>query len=149
MDTDNYLTRFFIDYQRASGTKLNREQFITLLTFFPALAVVKADENIDEEEWIFIEHIAKAMADTFRDELPDAAARLQLKEAFFHELKFLAANMTTWQEPFLQTLKNYLRELPDIARNVLDVIYLFADASENISQAEERVIAEIRRKLDI
>jgi hypothetical protein len=62
MDINNYLTQFFIDYQKVSQTKLNREQFITLLIFFPTLLVVSADENIDKEEWIFVEYIAKAMA---------------------------------------------------------------------------------------
>ncbi|WP_250630834.1 hypothetical protein [Rhodoflexus caldus] len=149
MDTDNYLTRFFIDYQAVSETKLNREQFITLLTFFPTLLVVGADENIDDEEWIFVEHIAKAMADTFREELPDYNARMQLKEHFFADLKFLTEHMQAWKEPFLQTLKKYLQELPDIADEVLDVLYLFADASESTSEEEERVINNIREQLGI
>ncbi|WP_448519330.1 hypothetical protein [Rhodoflexus sp.] len=149
MDTGNYLTRFFIDYQRASHTQLSREQFITLLTFFPTLLVVGADERIDNEEWIFVEHIAKAMADTFREEFPDDDARLQLKERFLADLKFLTAHMQVWKEPFLQTLQKYLQELPDIADQVLDVLYLFADASEAISEQEARVINDIRKQLGI
>jgi hypothetical protein len=149
MDTDNYLTRFFIHYQTASGTTLNREQFITLLTFFPTLLVVSADENIDDEEWIFVEHIAKAMADTFREELPDYEARMQLKDAFFNDLKFLTEHIQVWKEQFLQILKKYLQELPDIADKVLDVLYLFADASDNTSEDEERIIKYIREQLGI
>lgn len=149
MDADNYLTRFFIEYKAASHTRLNREQFITLLTFFPTLQVIGADHKIDNEEWIFVEHIAKAMADTFREELPSRAAHEQLKEEFFNDLKFLIAHMSTWQEPFLQTLKKYLQELPEIAEEVLDVLYMFADASDATSADEERVINEIRQKLDI
>jgi hypothetical protein len=149
MDINNYLTQFFIDYQKVSQTKLNREQFITLLIFFPTLLVVSADENIDKEEWIFVEYIAKAMADTFREELPDYDARMQLKEYFFSDLKFLTEHMQVWKEQFLQTLQKYLQELPDIADKVLDVLYLFADASEATSDDEERVINDIREKLGV
>ncbi|MCS7019438.1 MAG: hypothetical protein RMJ87_10125, partial [Cytophagales bacterium] len=100
-------------------------------------------------EWIFVEHIAKAMADTFRDELPDYNARMQLKAHFFADLQFLTEHMQAWKEPFLETLKRYLEELPDIADEVLDVLYLFADASENTSEEEERVINDIRTQLGI
>jgi hypothetical protein len=42
-----------------------------------------------------------------------------------------------------------LQELPDIADEVLDVLYLFADASESTSEEEERVINNIREQLGI
>lgn len=57
--------------------------------------------------------------------------------------------MQVWKEQFLQTLQKYLQELPDIADKVLDVLYLFADASEAISDDEVRVINYIREKLGI
>ncbi|MCS6967132.1 MAG: hypothetical protein RMJ44_02270 [Cytophagales bacterium] len=148
MDAENYLTQFFIRYRAASHTRLDREQFLTLLVFFPALLVIGADENIDEEEWIYVEYIAKAMADVFREETPSANIE-QLKEHFLADLKFLTTHMQQWKMLFLQSLKKYLEELPSISEQVIDVLYLFADASGNASSEEMHTIEEIRQFLGI
>jgi uncharacterized membrane protein len=64
-------------------------------------------------------------------------------------LKFLTEHIQVWKEQFLQILKKYLQELPDIADKVLDVLYLFADASDSTSEDEERIIKYIREQLGI
>ncbi len=142
------ISRLHAQYQPQAGSVLPREQFITLLTFFPVLLVVNADAHLQEEERIFVTFIAKAMADTFDQELPDRAARAQLQQQFTTDLDYLLHHHQ-WEAPFMETLANYLAEMPQIKETVLEVIYLFADAAEETSAAEARTIGQIRARLGI
>jgi len=49
----------------------------------------------------------------------------------------------------METLARYLAEMPQIKETVLEALYLFADAAEETSAAEARVIGQIRAQLGI
>jgi hypothetical protein len=137
-ELNDALTRLYVQYQRGSQTALPREQFITLLTFFPVLLVVAADDHLQDGEQVYVDFIAKAMADTFDGELPDRAARAQLARHFGADLRYL-----------LQHLRDYLAEQPSLKETVLDVLYLFADAEGDTSGAEAQAIGQVRAELGL
>jgi hypothetical protein len=132
-----------------SGSSLKGEHFITLLTFFPALLVIAADGVIDEEEWVYVKFMAKAMADTFRDELADKTELKPLEQQFLKDLGYILEHITDWKPQLMDTLRIYLTEAPDVKEYVLDALYMFADASDDVSYQEEETIDEIKRQLNI
>jgi hypothetical protein len=148
-ELNDALTRLYMHYQRGSQTALPREQFITLLTFFPVLLVVAADDHLQDEEQVYVDFIAKAMADTFDGELPDRAAREQLTQHFAADLRYLLGHLREWEVPMMETLRDYLAEMPSLKESVLDVLYLFADAEDDTSGAEAQVIGQVRAELGI
>lgn len=134
-------------YIQASGCVLDQEQFVTLLTFYPAMLVVGADGTIDEEESIYVKHIAKFMANNY-GESHSQEVRL-LEKQFDAGLHFLYEHQAQWEMPFLEVLHDYLQEIPLLKENIVEVMLMFADSSHRISTQEDKVIREVAHLLAI
>jgi tellurite resistance protein len=134
-------------YIRESKCELSYEQFITLLTFYPALLVVAVDGEIDYEEGIYVKHIAKFMANSHA--LSEHYQRTALEKQFYKNLMYLYEHANQWQGIFLQTLREYLREVPLLKENILEVMIMFADSSNGISQEEYDLIQSLAHQLGI
>lgn len=128
-------------YTQESKCRLDEEQFITLLTFYPAMLVVAADGEIDSEEIIYVKHIAKFMANSY-GESQSPEIRL-LENEFYTGLTFLYEQQDQWKMPFLQVLYDYLKKIPLLKENIAEVMLMFADSSERVSEHESQVIREV------
>ncbi len=138
------------EYVEAEGSKLQFEHFSTLVIFYPSLSVVLSDDIIDDEEWVFIEYLAKFMSDTFKTELEGDESKLEhLRDTFYQDLKCLLKNHKRWEDRFLKVLKGILERHEDIKSTIVETLYLFADASEGTSDHESTKIAELKEYLNI
>jgi hypothetical protein len=147
--TNKEVIQLYENYQKHYNTKLNQDEFVTLLTFFPAVQVLTADGEIDKEEWIYVKHIAKSMAETYKDEVPNQYELIDLQQSYEAELQYILENMDKWSAKFTLGLKSYLKEMPEVKDIVFDVMYMFADASNDISKAEKEMIDNLRIELEL
>ena len=144
MSTNTTVTDLFTEYQKNCHTKLTLEQFTTLLTFFPSLLVIAADGVIEEEEWIYVRYISRSMAETFIDDFDDNIEVSDLKKLYY-----LVDSLRKWENKFLVALKEYLEDNPELKDDIVDIMYMFAEASDNDSIQEEQVIQEVMERLNI
>jgi hypothetical protein len=145
--TNKDVIQLYENYQKHYPTKLNQDEFVTLLTFFPAIQVLTADGEIDAEEWIYVQHISKSMAETYRDEVSNKYELIDLQQTYETELAYILDNMSNWSAKFTFGLKSYLNEMPEVKDIVFDVMYMFADASNDISSAEKDMIESLKQEL--
>jgi len=54
-----------------------------------------------------------------------------------------------WENKFLVALKEYLEDNPELKDDIVDIMYMFAEASDNDSIQEEQVIQEVMERLNI
>jgi hypothetical protein len=147
--TNKEVIQLYENYQKHYPTKLSEDEFVTLLTFFPAIQVLTADGIIDTEELIYVQHIAKSMAETYKDELPNQYELIDLQQNYEKELIYILDNMDKWSAKFTFGLKSYLREMPEVRGIVFEVMYMFADASNDISKAEKEMIENLKAELEL
>lgn len=134
-------------FTQESKFSLDEEQFVTLLTFYPALLVVAADGYIDEDEKVYVKQIAKFMANSYTD-LHNEDFK-PLEKEFFQSLIFLHEKEPRFKDAFLQVLHDYLVQLPDLKDNIAEVMLMFAHSSDDISKEEEVIIREVAAQLAI
>ncbi len=134
-------------YSEASECELTQEQFLTLLTFYPALLVVAADGEIDKEERVYVKHIARFMANSYGESRNYQESPLEVQ--FCKGLFFLYEQEYAWKTAFLQVLHDYLQEIPLLKENIAEVMLMFADSSEYISEDESEVIKYVATHLEI
>jgi tellurite resistance protein len=139
--------KLYEDFKNQSQSKLNEEQFLSLLIFFPAILVVAADGTIDHEEWFYLNQLVKAMANGFDDDKSVDVG--ELIENYQADIRFLIRELHTWETVFIPFLKLYLQKNVSAKEDVADVIHMVADASEGISKKEKKVIAQLNESLDL
>lgn len=147
--TNQDVIQLYENYQKHYPTKLNQDEFVTLLTFFPAIQVLIADGEIDQEEWMYVQHISKSMADTYKDEMPNRYELIDLQQTYETELSYILSNISNWSAKFTFGLKSYLKEMPEVKEIVFDVMYMFADASNDVSKAEKDMIESLKQELEL
>ena len=142
------LRDLYKDYKLSSGSQVEENHFGTLLMFFPSLLVVASDGVVDEEERVYVTYLAKFMSDTFKNEIA-VEQRDVLEKNYLSDLDFLLENLSVWEPKFIQTLKSYLQTHEDAKEDIVDILYLFADASDGVSKEEEQKISELKKILDL
>ena len=135
-------------YEKEREHKLTTEQFSSLVLFFPSLLIIASDGEVDDEEWVYVNYLAKFIADTFKNDI-SAEARDELESQYLIELTFLVNNLPTWEQPFLDALQDYISFNESVKEDVEDILYLFAEASDGKSEEEEEKIEELKEKLQI
>ncbi len=141
------ITDLFDEYQRISPTHINDEQFGTLLTFFPALLVINSDGVIDDTEWIYVEYLAKFMAENDQD--TTGISEENLKKQYFEELKYLLDSLMNWEDKFVNALADYLQAYPEIKEDIYEILHMFAEASEGESEVEAEAINALEKRLGL
>lgn len=142
------LNGLFEEYKKVSNSKLNSEQFSTLVMFFPALLIIASDGVIDQEEWIYVKYLSKFMADTYKKELTEQDLA-SLNQAYYDELEFLIDNLDAWESRFVDSLGKHLNEFPGQKETVMETLHLFAEASDGESEEEADKIEELSQKLQL
>jgi len=128
--------------------QLNSRQFGTMVMFFPSLLVIASDGEIDQEEKLYIDYLAKFMADTFKHEAGEQATE-KLQQEYYQQLNYLLGQLKTWEHLFVQALGEYVLQHPEMQHEVLDILHLFAQASEGESADEKQKIDVLKEQLHL
>lgn len=145
----NQLDQLYSDYSNERFIKLNKEQFIYLITLFPALRVALSDGLVDEEEWITVKRLAKILGDEFASEDLGKEKEENLMLIYKAEFRYLIKNLDLWEQKFLQALKQYFEKNEAAKEFVVETMYLFAQASDGISAEENNTIKRLAMELGL
>ncbi|TAF35387.1 MAG: hypothetical protein EAZ57_05015 [Cytophagales bacterium] len=147
--TNNKITQLYYQFKEETGSKLQENQFKTFVTFFPALLVVMADGQIDEDEWFYIENLAEFMARAHFDDSPSQDLRHEYTEMFLGELRHTLEKLNGWEPLFLDALAEYLTIHPEYKEDIVELLEVFAESSEGISSTEQQKMDSISALLQL
>lgn len=146
----NNTENLYKKYCAERSASLTDQQFGSLVMFFPALLVIMSDGVVDEEEWIYVKYLAKFISDTMKDEVAEEDLGA-LQEVYYKELEYLVDpdHLERWKPEFLMVISEYVDGHPDVKEDIEDILYIFADASDGLSEEEEEQIELIKKELHI
>jgi len=147
----NAVNELFQLYFKNRPANLDIHQFTLLVEFFPTALVVLCDGVLDEEEKIYIDRLAKSVGNIFLEDGYAPQKATALSTIFGEELEYLIHHQETWKDDFLQTLRTHLTHYPEQKDNILDTIYLFAEASqeEELGAPEQAMINFLKDTLNL
>ena len=150
MDLDvSEASELYNKYVEASNTTLSKEHFDTLITYFPSLLIIVSDGVVDDEEWVYVKFLAKFMADAHKDDL-SSTERDELEDTYFNELSFLLDDVEVWEPDFLVALKKFLVHHPELKEDIVEILYMFSEASEgDDEEAELAKIEYLKEELNL
>ncbi|MEM6298358.1 MAG: hypothetical protein AAF740_06690 [Bacteroidota bacterium] len=143
------LKPLFDEYFSERYTTLNEEQFEELVLYSPPLMVVACDDVLDRDELFFVEYFSKFLARNFFDSGSQQAQQDELRDTFESEMKFLLDNMNYWEDKFLRGAKVLTHKDERLKGQIFDLLEMFAESSDGISEEEQRKIDWICIALDI
>lgn len=146
MEKLSFLYKAYFSERHAT---LTPEQFETFVLYTPPLMVVACDNIVDRDEWMYVEHFSEFISRTFRESLPDEAAREQLHQTLKSEMRFVLDHMEEWESPMLEGVHTILKEDQDAKAQVYELLEMFADSSDGISEEEQTKIDELCQYLEI
>ena len=153
------MKRLYAKYKEASGTTLSQDEFENLVIFFPTLLIVASDGEIDDEEKLYLEYLARFMSkSTYQTQnKTQKRDRKTSQQRYLDALEFLTksengntndlSNLAKWEPLFVDVLKQHIKNDPNGKAQIEEIMRLFADASDGISDDEENKIQEILSKI--
>lgn len=142
------IAELFQHYQRVRQIPLSIDQFTSFLAFFPALLIAASDGIVDREEWHYCQCLAQGLGHSYREEL-NAEEAHKLTMLYRQEFAYLLKHLSSWEEPFLETLENYFEENRYAKKFVSQTTWLFADASNGISTEEEDKMTYLHKRFGL
>jgi hypothetical protein len=144
----------FQEYVTHTDSKLEFRFFSTLITYFPGLLIIAADGIVDEEEWYHVEQLVSFMTKTFENEIADEDEQETLAKEFLANMQVLVDSLKMWEEKFLDALGILFEEMDeDDAEDTKELVYeimeMFAESSEGISDEEQDKIDAISERLNL
>lgn len=143
------ITALYEEYTEHRKLNISFEQFTFLVTYYPVLLIVSTDGKVDIKEWNYLKKRSDDLVDLQFASYADEEYMMDMKKLLQDEFKYLLMNFDTWERKFIKTLKNYLKEKPELKHPLLESFYLFASVSEGICEKEEIMIEHLRKELDI
>jgi tellurite resistance protein len=143
------IDQLFKEYTQERFINLNKEQFVYILNLFPALRVVMSDGIVDQDEWVTVKRLAKILGDEFATEDLGEEKQENLMLIYRAEFRHLVKNLDKWQTKFLEALKDYFNENETSKEFVVETMYLFASASDGVSEEENEVIEFLTTELGL
>ncbi len=143
------INQLFEEYSNKRNIKLNKEQFVYLVNLFPALRVALSDGLVDDDEWVTVKRLAKILGDEFASEDLGQEKEENLMLIYKSEFRYLIKNLDEWEDKFLIALKDYFKENEASKEFVIETMYLFANASDGISDEEIKNINILTDRLGI
>ncbi len=136
-------------YSEERNIKLNKEQFVYLVNLFPALRVALSDGMVDDDEWVVVKRLAKILGDEFASDDLGQEKKENLMLIYKSEFRYLIKNLDEWEEKFLTALKEYFIENEASKEFVMETMYLFANASDGVSDEEIKNIHVLTDRLGL
>ncbi len=143
------IDQLFKEYTRERFINLNKEQFVYIVNLFPALRVVMSDGIVDQDEWVTVKRLAKILGDEFASDDLGEEKEENLMLIYRAEFRHLVKNLDKWQDKFLAALKDYFNENEPSKEFVVETMYLFASASDGVSEEENEVIEFLTKELGL
>ncbi len=143
------IDELYENYTQQREVRLSLEQFTLFAIFFPALLVILSDGNLDSEERLHLERLARSLAHAFSEDGLGTKRIEELQTIFSQEFEYLIEHIEEWKEIFLQALNQHLKNFPESKETVLDTLHLFAETSEDVDEAEGDMIRYLSEKLDL
>ena len=143
------INSLFAEYTEERNVKVNEEQFTSFTVFFPALLVIISDGIVDMEEWEYVKQLSRFIAKSFKEDEKATIDIEELAKAYRHEISYLIKHLRDWQDKFIGALQSYINEHPEVKSSVLETMELFAEASEGTSDEEEKLITDLKEKLNL
>lgn len=143
------IDQLFEEYTQERYIKLNKEQFVYIVNLFPALRVVMSDGIVDQDEWVTVKRLAKILGDEFASDDLGEEKEENLMLIYRAEFRHLVKNLDKWQDKFLAALKDYFNENEPSREFVVETMYLFASASDGVSEEENEVIEYLTKELGL
>lgn len=137
------------NFTENTSSELDIRFFEILVTYFPALLVIAADGVIDEDEWFYVEQLAGYMSKMFADELDEEMTVQEVREHFIANMHILVDNLAVWETPFIDALAHFLETNEDDKDTIYEVMEMFAESSEGISDIEQEKIDELSARLNL
>ncbi|OHX68107.1 hypothetical protein [Flammeovirga pacifica] len=148
MSAKTTINQLYKEYTASNNIEITEDNFNILLMYFPCLLIVASDGVVDEEEWVFVKYLSKFMSDAYKHKLTRSELE-DLQKLYFQELEYLVNTLDKWKDKFLDTLAIYLNEHDEEKEDILDILQLFAEASEGVCEDEEEAIEEISDRLGL
>ncbi|MCC7050775.1 MAG: hypothetical protein IT239_03225 [Bacteroidia bacterium] len=132
-------------YEKIRKTNFSNEQFASLLSTYPPIAVCAADLDFSVEEKSFLKSIAKALAKSYRAEKDKELLAFR----FYTEFDYLLHNKSKWDKPILKMLSAYLKDNNQAKDVVKSSILGVAEISDGTSKIEQTEINRITKILNL
>ncbi|EAY25114.1 hypothetical protein M23134_05884 [Microscilla marina ATCC 23134] len=128
---------------------LDVHQFTLLVEFFPTVLVVLSDGVLDDKEKTYIKRLAASVGNIFMEDGYAPQKAKELAVIFGAEFEYLIHHQDEWKDQFLSTLNAHLERFPEQKDNILDTIYLFAEASQDLQSPEKDMILFLKDALNL
>ena len=147
--TNTKLEELFEDYSQMRKLEVSYEQFVSFAAFYPSLMVLQSDGRIDEEEWEYLNQLAVGLVKVYQTKFKFEEEGEDLKKMFINEFKFLVSSFDEWERKFIAALKEHLNNNENDKQEVISALYLFAEASNGISDKEQTMIEHLKKELQL
>lgn len=131
------LTDYFKDYQTKRNTCLDENQFSSLLMMYPSVLVATADGDFDALEK---QNLAESVKES-------AEGNILVACEMYSELSYLIKADNNVKKQTLTCIKDEIADKSEIKSMILELMTAMAEASEGISEVEEKKIAELKTEL--
>ena len=138
----------YTEYRKNRLTSLTLDQFTSFLAFFPVLLVAASDGIVDSDEWQYCRKLAYGLGASYSEELDNNQTE-RLTISYRKEFGYLLQNLKTWEEPFLVALEHYFNLNNYAKKFVAQTAWLFADASDGVSQTEKMKMRELAQRYNL
>ena len=146
-----YVEDLYATYYSKREKKLNLDEFSTFVSFYPAVLIAKSDGKVDTEEWLFIKYLARFMSQAYAPELSEEEVA-ELEEKFQEELEYIVLNsdsIDNWDAQALSIIKTHIKHNPDFKEELLDIVQLFAEASDGVGSEEQEMIEKLKKEFNL
>jgi tellurite resistance protein len=131
------LTDYFKDYQTKRNTCLDENQFSSLLMMYPSVLVATADGDFDTLEK---QNLAESVKES-------AEGNILVACEMYSELSYLITADNNVKKQTLTCIKDEIADKSEIKSMILELMTAMAEASEGVSEVEEKKIAELKTEL--
>jgi tellurite resistance protein len=131
------LTDYFKDYQTKRNTCLDENQFSSLLMMYPSVLVATADGDFDTLEK---QNLAESVKES-------AEGNILVACEMYSELSYLITANNNVKKQTLTCIKDEIADKSEIKSMILELMTAMAEASEGVSEVEEKKIAELKTEL--
>lgn len=145
----NLLDSLYSSYIKERELLLHKDQFIHLLTAYPALVVLMSDGVVDREERLIMNIQASKLGYNFASNDLGQEKEENLMLIYKAEFNFLIKNRHKWECKFLDALKEYLENNAQEKSLVKETMQLFASASNGTSKEESQAITSLVEYLSL